>query len=932
MLSGGTSMAEPRTATPAGVAATKADVVLATKLHVPRAQPGLVSRPRLADLLEGALAGGLVLVCAPAGFGKTALLSDWARRGGRVVAWLSLDAADSDPARFWRHVAAALDRARPGIAERVAPLFGPPAPSSFDGLVAVLINELAGYPGDDEALLVLDDYHLIGSQHVHLSLEFLLEHLPPSVQLVLATRADPPLPLARLRARGRLTELRTAELRFTADEAAALLSAVTGAGLPAGSVAALTARTEGWAAGLQLAGLSLRGQPDAAGFVAAFSGSHRYVLDYLAEEVLDGQPERVREFLLETSVLDRLSGELCDVVTGRAGSQPLLQQIEAAGLFLTPLDEVRGWWRYHHLFADLLRGRLQQEQPGKVAALHRNAAAWCAEHGLADDAVRHALSAGDPIGSARLIEQHFDEIFLQGESATIQRWLAALPAELARSRLRLALAQAWMALVGGDLEAAGAALDAAERAFADAADEPFEPSVGRAASLLANVPAAIALGRTYLAVLYGDAEAAAASASQALAALGEGEWVLHSVSLWMLALAERLRGRLEDAERGFAASVAGWRAAGEHPLAAWACHDLGRVQRAQGRLDATLATYRQVLEIAAPPGRAAMPAAGIGYVGMAEVAYQRGDLDAAHQQVTEGIPLCRQLNWTQPLAAGLVTLAWIRQASGDPGGALEAMREAERIAPSPSVTNLLNPVPVQRARLLLAQGDFAAVARWAQDRGLRTDDEPMYHKEREHLVLARVLLAQDQPAEALALLDRLHEAAAIQDRADSLIEIGALRALALAATGQEAAALDALAGALTLACPQGYVRAFADEGPPMAALLARLIAAQQDEPAAAEPLLGCLARLQRAFGRKPAAPLVPRRGIATVPGLVEPLTPRELDVLRLLAAGKTNQRIARELVLTLDTVKKHVSHVLAKLGAANRTEAVSRARELDLIS
>ena len=507
-----------------------------------------------------------------------------------------------------------------------------------------------------------------------------------------------------------------------------------------------------------------------------------------------------------------------------------------------------------------------------------------------------------------------------------------MPAELARSRLRLALAQAWMALVGGDLEAAGAALEAAEHAFADAADEPFEPSVGRAASLLANVPVAIALGRSYLAVLYGDAEAAAASASPALAALGEREWVLHSVSLWMLALAERLRGRLEDAERGFAASVAGWRAAGEHPLAAWACHDLGRVQRAQGRLDATLATYRQVLEIAAPPGRAAMPAAGIGYVGMAEVAYQRGDLDAAHQQVTEGIPLCRQLNWTQPLAAGLVTLAWIRQASGDPGGALEAMREAERIAPSPSVTNLLNPVPVQRARLLLAQGDFAAAARWAQERGLRTDDEPMYHKEREHLVLARVLLAQDQPAEALALLDRLHQAAATQDRADSLIEIGALRALALAATGQEGAALDALAGALTLACPQGYVRAFADEGPPMAALLARLIAAQQDEPAAAEPLLGCLARLQRAFGRKPAAPLVPRRGIATVPGLVEPLTPRELDVLRLLAAGKTNQRIARELVLTLDTVKKHVSHVLAKLGAANRTEAVSRARELDLIS
>ena len=923
-------MAEPQAA-PAEVAATRADVVLATKLHVPRAQPGLVLRPRLADMLEGALAGGLVLVCAPAGFGKTALLGDWARRGGRAVGWLSLDVGDSDPARFWRHVVAALDRARPGIAERLAPLLGPPAPSSFEGLVTALINELAGHPGDDEALLVLDDYHLIGSQHVHQSLEFLLEHLPPSVHLVLATRADPPLPLARLRARGRLTELRAAELRFTAGEAAALLSGVTGAGLPAGSVAALTARTEGWAAGLQLVGLSLRGQLDAAGFVAAFSGSHRYVLDYLAGEVLDGQPDQLREFLLETSVLDRLSGDLCNAVTGRSGSQALLQQIEAAGLFLTPLDEVRGWWRYHQLFADLLRARLQQEQPGKVAALHGNAAAWCAEHGLADDAVRHALSAGDLIGSARLIEQHFDEIFLQGESTTIRRWLAALPAELARSRPRLALAQAWMALVGGDLEAAGAPLDAADRAFADAANEPFEPSVGRAASLLTNVPAAIALGRAYLAVLHGDAEATAASASRALAARGEGEWVLHSVSLWMLAIAEWLRGRLEDAERGFAASVAGWRAAGEHPLAAWACHDLGRVQRARGRLEATLATYQQVLEITAPPGRAAMPAAGIGYAGMAEVAHQRGELDAAHQHVTEGIPLCRQLNWTQPLAAALVTLAWIRQASGNPGGALEAMCEAERIAPSPSMADLFNPVPVQRARLLLAQGDIAAVAHWAQERGLRPDDEPMYQKEREHLVLARVLLARGQPAEALALLGRLHEAAAIQDRADSLIEIGALRALALAATGQEAAALNALAGALTLACPQGYVRVFADEGPPMAALLGKLIATQRDEPAAAGAQLGCLARLQRAFSRKPAAPPVRRRGTAAVPGLAAPLTPRELDMLRLLAAGKTNQRIARELVLTLDTVKKHVSHVLAKLGAANRTEAVSRGRELDLI-
>ena len=339
-----------------------------------------------------------------------------------------------------------------------------------------------------------------------------------------------------------------------------------------------------------------------------------------------------------------------------------------------------------------------------------------------------------------------------------------------------------MALVGGHVEAAGAPLDAAERAFAGAANEPFEPCVGRAASLLADVPAAIGVARAYLAVLHGDAEGTAASASRALAALGEDDTVLRSVSLWMLAIAEWVSGRLEGAERGLAAGVAGWRAAGQRPLAAWACHDLGRVQRAQGRLDSARAAYQQALEITAQPGRAAMPAAGIGYVGLAEVAYQRNELDAAHRLVTEGIPLCRQLNWTQPLAAGLVTLAWIRQANGDPGGALEAMAEAARIAPDPAMTGLFNPVPVQRARLLLAQGHLGAAARWTQENGLNEDDEPDYASEQEHLVLVRVLLAQGRPGPALALLDRLHAAA--QHRADSLIEIGALRALALAASGE----------------------------------------------------------------------------------------------------------------------------------------------------
>jgi LuxR family maltose regulon positive regulatory protein len=920
-------MAEPPAS---GIAAAGRDVLLATKLNVPVLRPGLVPRPRLAQRLDEVLARGLVLVCAPAGSGKTVLLADWARSGGHPAGWLSLDSSDNDPARFWRHAIAALNRACPGIAERVAPLLGPPAPPSFEGLVTALINDLSAQRGDDGILLILDDYHLIGSQPVHASLGFLLEHRPPALGVILASRADPPLALARLRARGQLAELRATELRFTVSEAAAMLREAASADMPDAAVAALAERTEGWAAGLQLAALSLRGQTDVAGFVAAFTGSNRYVLDFLAEEVLERQSGQVREFLLETSVLERLSGPLCDAVAGRTGSQAVLEQVEQAGLFLMPLDEARGWWRYHHLFADLLRARLEQEQPGQAARLHRNAAAWYEEHGLADNAIRHAVAAGEMAWAAQLIERHADAFLLRSEGATVQRWLSALPAGLTSSRPRLLLAQAWLDGLGGRVDVAEPWLAAAERALATAgwADEPFEPSVGRAASWLVNVPAAIALGRVYLATLSGDADRAIAFASRALAEVGEGEWMLDSLIRVYLPVAEWLCGRLPEAERAFGSSITRWRAAGEAFWVVRVCELLGLVQRALGRLDAAVATYSQALDIAAPPGRPPLAGAGIGHVGLAEVAYQRNELDAALRTVSEGVALCRQFSYIQPLATGLATLAWIRQATGDLAGSREAMSDAWQLAAGPA--GLLNPVPAQRARLLLAQGDVVAAARWTQESGLEPDDDPVYTREPGYLVLARVLLAQGQPARALALLDRLHAAALTQDRTGSLIEVGALRALALAATGEETAAMTVLAGTLSLACPQGYVRVFADEGPPMAALLGKLIAAQRTGHAAAGVPLGCLARLRRAFGAEPAA-TVSGQGTAAVPGLVERLTGRELEVLGMLAAGRSNQAIAGQLVVTLDTVKKHVSHVLDKLGAGNRTEAVARARELGLI-
>jgi LuxR family maltose regulon positive regulatory protein len=946
---GRSPMTDPPVAAPVGAVMSGQDVLLATKLHVPGPQPGFVPRRRLAEALGEGLARGRVLVCAPAGSGKTALLADWARGGGRPVGWLGLDGGDSDPARFWRYAVAALDRARPGLARRVGPL----PPGSPKGLVTALVNELAADLGPDEVLLILDDYHLVDSGAVHESVAFLLENLPPGLRIVVSGRADPPLPLARLRARGQLAELRAPDLRFTADEAAALLREAIGADLPGQTVATLTARTEGWAAGLQLAGLSLRGQPDEAGFVTAFSGSHRFVLDYLADEVLERQDGGVRAFLLETSVLERLTGELCDAVTGRGGSQAMLEQVERAGLFVVPLDEVRGWWRYHHLFADLLRARLQAEQPGRVPELHRAAAAWCEEHDLADDAVRHALAAGEAAWAARLVERHVETLLGRSEGATLRRWLSALPAESVRDRPRLCLAQAYAAAQGFQVEALEALLDDAERAFAVSGDEPYEDPAGRPVSVLANVPAGIAFLRAVLARLRGDAALAAVCNRQALAHLGEDDWLMRCFVRWNQAGADWLRGRLEPAERGLAEVLAERRTAGEAVrrvggkpaevlraveggagffagfLAQRVRRDLGEVQCARGNLDTALATYRQALEEAGESSQAAH--AGMAHVGLAQVLYERNELAAALDHATAGVTLCRQLGYTPPLATGLAVVARIRQAYGDPAGALAAIGEAGQVELSPQVAALLNPVPSQRARLRLAQGDVAAAAQWATAAGLSPDDEAGYPREPAYLVLARVLLAQNDPGPALTLLQRLLGAAASQGRAGSVIEIQALRALALAACGDHDGALRALTEALTLAFRPGYVRVFADEGAPMRALLAQLPAVRPGRQHAADHIdPGYLAALVRACGQADAVP-PPGRAATAPPGLVEALTDRELEVLRLIAAGKSNQRIAHDLVVALDTVKKHVTHVLGKLGAANRTEAAARARQLGLI-
>ena len=913
------------------------DALLATKLHIPRSRHGLVPRPRLADRLTDALAGELTVVSAPAGFGKTALLADWARSSGRPVAWLSLDAGDNDPVRFWRHVAAALGGVQEGIGRRLAPLLGPPSPRSFEAVVTTLVNELAAAPG--EPVLVLDDYHLIESQAVHQSLVFLLEHLPAGLRLAVVGRSDPLLPLARLRARGQLAEFRAAELRFTLEEAAVLFREAVGPDLPADAVAALEARSEGWVAGLQLAALSLRGRADVAGFVAAFSGSHRYVLDYLAQEVLDRQPGQVRAFLLETSVLDRLCGPLCDAVTGRAGGQQLLETVERANLFLIPLDEVRGWWRYHQLFADLLRVRLAQEQPERLPELHRAAAGWCDERGLVDEAVRYALAAGDTAWAARMMEQYIGGMPVGGETATVGRWLAALPSELVRDRPRLCVVQAYQAVMASRADALEHWLDAADRALSAAsAAEPAEAEAESArkgwTAGWQDVPGIVAVLRADVARLRGDADRATQLARQVLTRVPAADTLEPFFADWILARADWLRGNLEAAEHALANLVGTVHAASEYYLTMAVCWELGRVQCARGRLGAALTTYRHALAIGAEAGNPSLPVLGIAQLGMAAVLCERDELAAALEQATEGMSRVRQLAGTRLEAEGLIVLARVQQTSGHYPDALASIREAERVGPSPDVVELFNPAPAEGARLLLAEGQLAQAAEWAAARGLDAGDPPSYPREREHLLLARVLLAQGDAERARHLLERLHAAAAAQQRTGSLIELGALRARALAACADQAGALTALAEAVTLAWPEGYVRVFADQGAPLRVLLDQLIAARRRGAALAAGVPAeYLGRLRAAFqpGEARAAWPPARPQAPMVAGLPEPLTDRELEVLAMLAAGLANKQIATELVVALETAKKHVSHILGKLGAANRTQAVARARELGLL-
>jgi LuxR family maltose regulon positive regulatory protein len=889
--------------------------LLATKLHLPRPREQLVPRSHLLKRLQEGVVGALTLLSAPAGFGKTTLLAQWLASTHMPVAWLSVDAEDNDPTRFLAYIIAALQTLDAQLGTTALALLWIPQPPSPEAVLAVLTNDLVERGGGDVAL-VLDDYHTITAESIQRGMTFLLEHLPPHLHLILATRADPPLlPLARLRAQGQLTEVRAADLRFADAEASAFLQTAMGLDLSAEAIATLESRTEGWIAGLQLAALSLQGRADVSAFLAAFTGSHRYVLDYLSDEVLARQPAAVQQFLLHTCILERLSGPLCDAVTGQEGSQAMLEALERVNLFVVALDDERGWYRYHHLFAEALYSHLQQTEPMLVSELHRRASSWYEQHEQPIAAVQHALATPDVERAARLIEPIALPVTFQGQISTVLGWLNALPEALVRARPYLCVCHALVLMSTNQFEMAEARLQAAERGIQE------DLSAEQAQIILGWV--LVLRGR--IANYSGELSQALSLVRQALELLPEAEVLARAGALMTIIRAYQVSGdATPTTEHTVAAEVAFIRT-WDNPVALVASMTvLARLHILQGKLRQATAMYEQVVQVVPRLEVLQTSISTPYYFGLGDLLREWNELEAAEHHLSQGMALVNETLALEPSVAvlGYTALAHLEQALGKTREALAALDALAHLARQRHFpAHQMSQVAAARAQLELAQGNVAAAIHWADTCGLSTeDDELSYPHEGEYLTLVRVRIAQarEDPAKlflqgALHLLDRL-----LQD-AEAKARMGSV--LALEAQGNRTGALATLERALLLAEPEGYIRLFVDEGTPMLALL-RQAHARSRVP-------GYIATLLSAFGERNLSdsPLTSAR-----PGpLAEPLTEREREVLQLLAAGASNREIARRLVLSLGTVKKHVSNLCGKLGVQSRTQALARARVLHLL-
>jgi LuxR family maltose regulon positive regulatory protein len=880
--------------------------LLETKLHVPRRRSELVSRPRLSERLHRGLGAKLMLVSAPAGFGKTTLLAEWLAPS-LESAWLSLDHNDNDPATFWTYVIAALRTVSPEIGATTLALLqeGQPAPVRL--LLTPLINDLGA--GTTDLVLVLDDYHVIDSAEVQEGIGFLLEHLPPRLHLAIVSRADPGLPLAGLRARGELVEVRAADLRFTADEAAAYLNGSMGLELSAEDVSALEGRTEGWIAALQLAALSMEGRADASGFIAGFAGDDRYVVDYLVEEVLKRQPGHVQDFLMQTSILDRMNGALCDALTGGDDGRATLEDLDKRNLFLVPLDDRRQWYRYHHLFADVLQARLLDEKPGRVAELHRLASAWHAANGDAAQAIRHAMAGEDFDGAADLVEVEMPAMRRDRREVTLRAWLERLPSEVIRVRPALCNALAGTRLSTGTMDGVDALLQDAQRWL----DEPADGMVVVDHEQFRRLPAEVAVHRAGLALATGDVDGAVAFASRALEIAVDEDHLSRGAASALRGLAAWGSGDLETAEAAYAECLVHFEPIG-HIGDFFGCSIAHADMRLTlGRLRAAADTFETALRLASRQEGAVVRGTADMHVGRASLHYELDDLAAARRELARSLELGEHTALPQNAYRYRVGLAEVAAAEGDLDAAVDLLDDAARLYVGDFSPNV-HPVPAVRARAWLRQGRLADARGWATQQGLSATDDLSYLREFEHVTLARVLIEEGNLDPAADLLTRLAHAAEEGSRWGSVIEIQAVLALTHQLRGDLPAALASLESALLLAEPEGYVRTFVDEGPRMATLL-EAAAEREVAPRYARRLLA-------AFGTTPAP---------AAPGLVEPLSGRELDVLRLLATDLSGPEIARELVVSLHTVRSHTKAVYAKLGVTSRRTAVSRARELGLL-
>ena len=922
--------------------------ILATKLYIPLPRLKVVLRPRLIERLNEGLQRrpGVMLISAPAGFGKTTLVSkwiedcrllsaDWASSANRQAisnpqskignlkfAWLSLDEGDNDPARFLIYLIAALQTIAPQVGEVTLGALQSSQPPPMDVLLTALLNDLITL-GD--VVLVLDDYHVIESPPIDEALTFLVDHLPPPLRLVMASREDPQLPLARLRARGQLTELRAADLRFTPDEAADFLNQVMGLNLSAADIAALETRTEGWIAGLQLAALSMQGRSDTATFIQAFAGSHRFVLDYLMEEVLQRQPEPVRRFLLHTSILDRLCGSLCDSVTERADGRNMLDALERSNLFIVPLDDQRQWYRYHHLFADVLQARLIEEQADRVSALHRRASEWYGQNDLPAEAIQHALIAKDFERAAYLLERVWSAMDLSYQSATWLNWAKVLPDELIRVHPVLCLGYAWALLNGGELEASESWLHAAERWLEPRTDSSAQMVVVDAAEFR-SLPASIAGARAYRALALGDIAGTKVYARQTLTLAPENDLVRRTQATALLGLAEYASGDLPAAERSLLDFQASMWQAGDIATAIGITFILANIKLARGRLREAVSDYQHALQHA--ESRGAPPPIGTCelYRGLSELLCEQGDLEATAQHLLTAQKLGEQAattGWPHRLT---IAQARLKEVQGDLDGALGLLDEAERLNIRDPLPNV-RPIAALKARVWIRQGRLIEADRWVREQGLSPDDDLSYLREFEHLTLVRVLVARyktdrldDALQGALGLLERLLQAAEEGSRTGSVIEILLLQGLAHQAQDDLPRALASLERALMLAEPEGYVQLFVDEGKPIADLLTRM------------KVEGCkrkeyIHKLLAAFGTQLA---VHPSSFSPQP-LVEPLSERELEVLKLLGTELSGPEIARKLSVSLNTVRTHTKNIYSKLEVSSRRAAVRRAEELGLL-